>query len=315
MTSSVITRKRAFDDLDEEARQKWGMEEYVALQKPDGSGLSFTEKTALMVAYERRLESERPADQRLFNDWLASLLCAEELGDVGKRVSDCMAYGLKTIFDPKGEIGLGYEGHIQYSAARTCLINDHLTLWLEGHTDTERLKQVVNLGAGLDTRAFWLEALKNADLYVEVDMKPLCDWKTQLLAKVDAAPLCRRHVISMNFAEESTKDLPTHGVDFSADTTVTCWLLEGLVMYLKKEEAEQLFLEVSQLSSPGSYLILNFMKNSPAAEPDLAQEVLLAQGWEREAIVYFGEEGFNYGRYPLGHAPNTVFGFSFYARK
>lgn len=49
------------------------------------------------------------------------------------------------------------------------------------------------------------------------------------------APMCKRDVISMDFSKESTKDLVKHGFN---QTIPTCWILEGLVMYLKKEENE-----------------------------------------------------------------------------
>lgn len=69
-----------------------------------------------MISYERSLESQKPDDKRLFNDHLAKYLVG---GDIGKRVSDCLGVGLKTIFDPTGEVGFGYMGHINYTAART----------------------------------------------------------------------------------------------------------------------------------------------------------------------------------------------------
>jgi len=35
----------------------------------------------------------------------------------------------------------------------------------------------------------------------------------------------------MDFEKESTKDLTNHGFD---KTIATCWVLEGLIMYLKE---------------------------------------------------------------------------------
>ncbi|CAE7371910.1 unnamed protein product [Symbiodinium natans] len=326
----VVLRPRAFDQFggDEAAMRKWGMDESAALMKPDEkTGMVFAEKTALMIAYERQLESERPATERLFDDWLAKAMCDEDdNANVGKRVSDCMAVGLKAIFDPTDNIGFGFEGHVQYTAARTCLINDHLSRWLEkqkgeasGASEGSKLrKQILNLGAGLDTRPFWLETLASADSFVEVDTTPICEWKARILEKVEAkkgalSPVCKRQVVPMDFAKESVKDLPSHGVNFVE--TVCCWILEGLIMYLKKEEVDAMLREISDLSSPGSYLMLNFMKGSPSADPDTTHALLTEKGWEREALLYFGEPGFSYGRYPPDKPANASFGFSFYTKR
>ena len=80
-----------------------------------------------MISYERMLESQKPEGQRLFNDHLAKYLIG---GEYGKRVSDCLGVGLKQIFDPTGERGFGYMGHINYTAARTRIINDSLDKWI-----------------------------------------------------------------------------------------------------------------------------------------------------------------------------------------
>jgi len=73
-------------------------------------------------------------------------------GDDGKRVSDMMAYSLKGMFDPDDKVGLKYEGHVLYTAARTMLINDFASKWIKS---TSGQKQVLNMGAGVDTRAYW----------------------------------------------------------------------------------------------------------------------------------------------------------------
>ncbi len=90
-------------------------------------------------------------------------------------------------------------------------------------------KQVLNLGVGFDTRAFWLKCLKNIDQYIEVDVEKVMNLKAKILEEQGAKPLCKRVTISMDFSKESVKDLHKHGVD---NSTPTCWVLEGLVMYL-----------------------------------------------------------------------------------
>ena len=129
---------------------------------------------------------------------------------------------------------------------------------------------MLNLGAGVDTRAFWLECLKGVSIYIEVDTKTVNDKKSKILEDLQAKgllmkPMCERKIISIDFSKESTKDLPKHGFD---QEIPTCWILEGLVMYLKKEDNVKLMDEMSELSAVGSYIIVNFAAKNPACEPE-----------------------------------------------
>ena len=87
--------------------------------------MTFANKTAAMIAYERDLEAQKPESERICNDFLAKHF----IGKYGKRVSDSMACGLQETMDPKME-GLKFEGHIQYCAARTRLISDNVKAYL-----------------------------------------------------------------------------------------------------------------------------------------------------------------------------------------
>ena len=90
--------------------------------------MDFVGKTSLMIAYERQLESEKPEGERLFCDPLAKYFTG---GGTGKRVSDFLACGLKVVFDPTGELGFKFDGHVRYTAARTQLINDYVARWIK----------------------------------------------------------------------------------------------------------------------------------------------------------------------------------------
>lgn len=57
----------------------------------------------------------------------------------------------------------------------------------------------------------------------------------------------------MDFNKESVKDLPKHGVDQSIPT---CWILEGLIMYLEPTVVEKMLEEINELSSKNSYIII-----------------------------------------------------------
>lgn len=303
--------KRPFDELaTEEEKTAWNMQQYMEYSKPGEDGMNFTGRTSFMIAYERMLESERPENKRLFNDYLAKYFTH---GDVGQKVSESMAFGLKQIFDPTDEIGLKYEGHVNYTAARTMLISDKLKAWIE---QTEGKKQVLDMGSGVTTRMFWDENLKSVNLYLEVDQKAVQDSKQKILDDLKEKgilkePMCPRKIISMDFSKESTKDLPKHGFDKDVPT---CWILEGLVMYLSQETNEQMLEEMSELSAKGSYIILNFMNANPGGNSEIMDKALLANGWTKEEQLMFGDATFNYGKYPEGKPANKDMGFNFYRK-
>ena len=109
------------------------MAQYAQLQVVNDDGNTFAGKTAFMIAHERQIESEKPEDVRLFCDPYAKYF----VGPYGKGVSEMLAHGLKTLFDPTGEQGLGYEGHVVYTACRTRLINDQLAKWIQATEGTK----------------------------------------------------------------------------------------------------------------------------------------------------------------------------------
>jgi len=297
-----VERPLPFLEKNAEEQKAWMMSEYGDLAQVKEDGLTFANKTAQWIAYDRMLETDR-ADG-LFKDPLAKHF----VGEYGKRCSDCFALGGKGSFFTEA---LGLNGFVNYHAARTKLISDRITAWVAA---TEGKKQVLNLGAGMDTRAFWDESLKGIDAYVEVDAKPVNDHKETAFNKIKEAgklpePHAKRQVISLDFDQESTADIPKHGVDFSAPTL---WLLEGLVMYLTAEANEKMYNELSDLSAPGSHVILNFLNDGQAHHGALfARKLLEEKSWTVVDELMFGDAKFNYGKYPQGAEPSKMAGFVF----
>jgi methyltransferase (TIGR00027 family) len=123
-------------------------------------------------------------------------------------------------------------------------------------------RQLVLLGAGLDTRAFRMEGISELNVF-EVDQPTLFEYKEPLL-KDAALAVQSRVVVPYDFSsgQESSVDnagdhdltgwaraLLRHGFDPSIPTV---WLLEGLVMYLTIPETKQLMHAVGRLSACGS---------------------------------------------------------------
>ena len=178
---------------------------------------------------------------------------------------------------------------------------------------------MLNLGAGLDTRAFWDDALKTCTLYVEVDSAEVNKYKNGVLDGLKAEgklpdPQCKRNIVSMDFKKETIADLPSKGSDFDKEKQ-TCWILEGLVMYLTAEENITLLTEISKLSASGSLMILNFTANNPPCDPDAHDKLMAEKGWKKRERLMFGDPKFNYGKYPPSMEPSAVYGFSFYVKK
>ena len=69
-----------------------------------------------------------------------------------------------------------------------------------------------------------------------------------------------------------------------------------------------------KLSATGSLLILNFVATAPACNPDEHDKLLAENGWTKKERVMFGDEKFNYGKYPPSMAPSESYGFSIYAK-
>lgn len=300
-----------FDGLTtDEEKMAAAMAEYEALKDADEEGLDFANKTSMWIAYERNIESQR--EDRLFNDPLAKYFCQP----YGKRLSDSMAFGLALgVFDPPGaNIGFGLEGHVLYTAARTKLINDQVDQWVK---DTAKADcQVLNLGAGIDTRVYWLESLKKTNSYWEVDTPSVMSHKQKILDDLKECgelpePFCQRKAISMDFSKESISDLPNF--DFSPSTP-TFWILEGLIMYLERSDVERLMEQLSKLSTSGSFLSLNFSVSPNGLSIDEIDHRLEGQGWKIDSRKMFGEEGFQYGRYPRDKSANKIVGFATYSK-
>jgi methyltransferase (TIGR00027 family) len=314
-----------------EEKMTAAMAEYNALKDADENDLDFINKTAMWIAYERHVESQRT--DGLFHDPLAPFF----MEPYGKRLSDAMSMGLAlTVFDPPGsEIGFGLEGHVMYTAARTKLINDQLDHWLlndntkrKDNDSKERYnQQVVNLGAGMDTRPYWLESLKSSKgntLYWDIDTASIMNHKQKILEELKkekgdqvAQPLCQIKAIAMDFSKESITEILPLKHDFQRSVP-TCWILEGLIMYLQHANVEELLDEISDLSCSGSFLILNFSNNDPQGPTidEIDKQLVETKGeWIKQQKLMFGEDGFNFDRYPANKPANPQLGFAMYSKK
>ena len=119
---------------------------------------------------------------------------------------------------------------------------------------TRGAKQLVILGAGYDGRAWRMPELRGVTVF-EVDHPATQGAKR---ARVPELPPAFGDVVfvSMNFEEQQLGEVLAHaGHDRAAPT---CWIWEGVVMYLTKEAMRATLASISARSAPGSTLILNY---------------------------------------------------------
>jgi methyltransferase (TIGR00027 family) len=217
-----------------------------ATNLPDGVSM-----TALGVAWVRALESER-AD-RLFDDPLAArFLAATDWQPpslvAGPHVDDVTRTLLVLA---------------QSVIVRTRFLDDLLaSAWAEGAG-----RQVVILGAGLDTRAFRLPWPAGGRCF-ELDLAPVLAFKAEVLAGAGARPVCDRVSISADLlAGDWPRLLPDAG--FRPEEPAV-WIAEGLLIYFSQEENDRLLEQIGALSGPGHRLAITSSRPDRPLRPGSA---------------------------------------------
>jgi methyltransferase (TIGR00027 family) len=122
-------------------------------------------------------------------------------------------------------------------------------------------RQLVLLGAGLDTRAFRMACLADVAVY-EVDHPATQACKRR---KASALAALARSVtfVPVDF-ESSSLAASLSRTDFRSDRP-TVWVWEGVVMYLTDEAVRVTLADMSRCSAPGSTLIANY--HTPHSKP------------------------------------------------
>lgn len=272
---------------------------------------SFTNDSAMMIAYERALETAR-GDDALFSDPLAAALAGEK----GQSLSVQFGEGC-AMFELSG----WPDFHRQWTAVRTKYIDDAVAKY------SASLKQCANLGAGCDTRPYRLASYAAfKDRYFEADMAVINANKAKMLELLGdevRAPHCGpAHVVDIDFLDTERTLATALPAPFDVKEP-TLFLAEGLIMYLGAEGKIKLLRDVSTVAAPGSVFILQFSDPSESAlakaHPETmagglttqeAVEHLTTLGWKDLVFAKFGDETLNFGRFPTDKFKPCA-GFSF----
>jgi methyltransferase (TIGR00027 family) len=256
---------------------------------------SFTNDSAFMIAHERALETERTDGSALFRDPWARQLAGTKGAELSKEfgVNAAPAFGLWTEF------------HEVWTAVRTTFIDEHVTAALAAPSPPQ---QLVNLGAGLDTRAYRLPAAAKLQRAFAVDMDVINTPRAAIFSALHMKPLCPEVAVSVDLSEAGalSDKLQEAGFD-KAQPSI--FLAEGLIMYLTVAAGRELLAELGRLAAVGSLLLLNYMDAPQVLDRAQVDEALEAAGWKRRQHHRFGEPALDYGRYQHDYPPSGAFSF------
>ncbi|MEV4375648.1 class I SAM-dependent methyltransferase [Streptosporangium sp. NPDC049644] len=191
--------------------------------------------TALMVAAARAIETHRP-------DALAGDTYAEHFV---RAAEVSAAWPVRPAEVPDGDANPLWGRLGRYFGLRTRVLDDFLIRSV--HTGA---RQVVLLGAGLDTRAFRLDWPPGLVVY-EIDREGVLAFKHRVLDDLAAAPAVTRRPIAADLREDWARSLLNTGFD---PTLPTAWLAEGLLLYLPPAAERRLIDTVDRLSAEESTL-------------------------------------------------------------
>ncbi|GAA2814221.1 SAM-dependent methyltransferase [Streptomyces showdoensis] len=133
----------------------------------------------------------------------------------------------------------------RYFGLRTRVLDDHLL----GSVRTG-VRQVVLLGAGLDSRAFRLDWPPGCTVH-ELDTAEVLAFKQEVLNRSGAVPVAERRPLAVDLRDDWERALLDAG--FSPGLP-TAWLAEGLLLYLPAGAERRLVATVDRLSAAGSTL-------------------------------------------------------------
>jgi methyltransferase (TIGR00027 family) len=173
-------------------------------------------------------------------------------------------------------------------------------------------RQVVLLGAGLDTRAYRL-ALPADLAWFELDRSAVFTAKDHVLR--DVPPTCHRTVVEADVEGDWFGPLCRSGFDPAASAL---WIAEGLLFYLAEETVSRTLRIAAEGSGPGSRFGADVIGSAgldsqmmrpyrewcaangqppPFGSSDPAG-LLSAGGWRPERVSVPGASGANFGRLP-----------------
>jgi methyltransferase (TIGR00027 family) len=221
--------------------------------------------TALLVAAARAIETRHP--DGLIRDPYAEWFVRAAKTPVALPTS------LADV--PEGDLDPVWGRGGRYFGLRTRVFDDFLTT----ATHRDGVRQVVLLGAGLDTRAQRLDWPTGTVLY-ELDQPALFAFKQRVLAVAEATTRLNLRLVAADLEGDWGKELMALGFD---PTRPTAWVIEGVLPYLAAPVEQRVITTVSGLSAPGSVIAYEVLEDQ---ETDEVRNSAIYDGTERKMGVH-----------------------------
>ncbi len=194
-------------------------------------------QTALGVAYVAYESLRRDA---LFTDPLAVALFESALFASGVTDPDGT---LRPMLPATDAADRERRGMYHWIVARTLFLDE-----LFRSAARDGIEQFVILGSGLDARAFRLDLGPAAVVY-ELDRPPVVEVKEALVAEHELVATTGRRVVQADLISDWLPPLLEAGLRTDEPT---CWLAEGLLVYLEPDVARRVIDTIGQASASGS---------------------------------------------------------------
>jgi methyltransferase (TIGR00027 family) len=207
-------------------------------------------RTAEFVALNRALGTLAPQVPG-FSDPVAVQFLPDKWRKRVERARASLASGARTSPYPFWQRPMGV-----FNQFRTVILDRALAA-------SPLVEQLVILGAGLDSRAWRLDSLKDTIVF-EVDFPSTQAWKRERAASVPHKAKWVRFVAIDFERDQLAPLLRAAGFD---PTKPTFWLWEGVVMYLGPEAVSANLGAIAALSAPGSRIALTYLRRKNGRVP------------------------------------------------
>ncbi|OJZ74648.1 SAM-dependent methyltransferase [Mycobacterium paraffinicum] len=198
--------------------------------------------TAVMVALARAAETAS-ANPLIQDPYAELLVSADELEHVRAQAAadwNGPASDSATTSNPNPT---HRQNMINYQAVRTHFFDAYLL-----DASAAGIHQVVNLAAGLDSRAYRLQWAP-ATIIFEIDLPKVLEYKATTLARHGVSPTADLRPVAADLRHNWPQTLRDSGFDVSRPAV---WLAEGLMPFLPAKAHSTMFTAIDQLSRAGS---------------------------------------------------------------